>query len=142
MDWNTWQGFGQGTIPAGVTADDTKVVQQLAGGGLLLRPSRDICLQAGQSPSLVGNFTFQFQATVYNPSSTAVQPYIYVLAISSGFFETIKGSSRIIKGVLTEQDILSAPSIAPVTSDKSLGRLVGGMKKMGVSSGGMRQYRS
>ena len=130
MDWNTWQGFGQGVTPDEPSQADVDLVQQLAGGGLLLRPSRDIVLQAGQSPSLVGNFTFQFQASAYNPSSEDVQPYIYVIAISSGFFETIKGSSRIIKGVLTEQDILSAPSIAPVVSDKSLGRLVGeGMKK-------------
>lgn len=143
MDWNTWQGFGQGTITGAPTQEEVDLVQQLAGGGLLLRPSRDIVLQAGQSPSLVGNFTFQFQATAYNPSSTDVQPYIYVVAISSGFFETIKGSSRIIKGVLTEQDILSAPSIAPVVSDKSLGRLVGGMKakgKSGRATSGMSQY--
>ena len=48
---------------------------------------------------------------------------IYLLPISSGFFETIKGSSRIIKGVLTEQDILSAPMSAP---SPALERVVGG----------------
>ena len=43
---------------------------------------------------------------------------------SSGIkvFETIKGSSRIIKGVLTEQDILSAPPSAP---SAELERMVG-----------------
>lgn len=45
------------------------------------------------------------------PSNPLVN--IYVVPISSGFFETIKGSSRIIKGVLTEQDILGAPARAP-----------------------------
>jgi hypothetical protein len=131
LDWNSWQGYGIGGSVTGAAVGD-----QLVGGGLLLRPSRDIVLQAGQSPSLVGNFTFQFNAQVYNPSSSTVTPFIYVVAISSGFFETIKGSSRIIKGILTEQDILSAPSIAPVVSDKSLQRLVGeGHRRPAMHSG-------
>lgn len=60
---------------------------------------------------------------------------IYLLPISSGFFETIKGSSRIIKGVLTEQDILSAPMSAP---SPALERVVGGKMHttMPVHSGG------
>lgn len=127
MDWSEWRGTA--TSPAYTGAADSALCTTV-GGGLLLRPSRDIVLQAGQAPSLVGNFTFQFNATVFNPSSAAVAPYIYVVAISSGFFETIKGSSRIIKGVLTEQDILAAPSIAPVVSDSSLQRLVGEGKAM------------
>jgi len=134
MDYASWTALGTSTSTAlGSLTSGTPLV----GGGLLLRPSRDIVLQAGQAPSLVGNFTFQFNATVYNPSAAAVAPYIYVVAISSGFFETIKGSSRIIKGVLTEQDILSASAIAPVVSDSSLQRLVGSGKK----SSGMRDAR-
>lgn len=123
MDWSEWRGTATSTQFTGTATADALALT--CGGGLLLRPSRDIVLQAGQAPSLVGNFTFQFNATVFNQSESAVTPYIYVVAISSGFFETIKGSSRIIKGVLTEQDILSAPSVAPVVSDSSLQRLVG-----------------
>jgi len=53
--------------------------------------------------------------------------------ISSGFFETIKGSSRIIKGVLPEQDILSA---APHAPEPSLDRPVGAAKMpMGMGRG-------
>jgi hypothetical protein len=126
MDYASWTALGTSTAYNGSIGTSGA---PLVGGGLLLRPSRDIVLQAGQAPSLVGNFTFQFNATVYNPSSSAVAPFIYVVAISSGFFETIKGSSRIIKGVLTEQDILSASAIAPVVSDSSLQRLVGAGKK-------------
>ena len=55
---------------------------------------------------------------------------LYVVPISSGFFETIKGSSRIIKGVLTEQDILSSAAHAP---DADLQRMVG----MGEQRGNM-----
>jgi hypothetical protein len=84
------------------------------GGPLILRPGRDFALQAGQAPGLVGNFTLQFSLTVGNQFATDLQGLnLYVVPISSGFFETIKGSSRIIKGVLTEQDILGAPAQAP-----------------------------
>jgi hypothetical protein len=140
MDYASWTGLGTSTAYSGALATNGT---PLVGGGLLLRPSRDIVLQAGQAPSLVGNFTFQFNATVYNPSSATVAPYIYVVAISSGFFETIKGSSRIIKGVLTEQDILSASAIAPVVSDSSLQRLVGaGKKSSGMTKKGGKSAMS
>tara|TARA_R110000868_G_scaffold56100_4_gene173979 strand:+ start:5653 stop:7512 length:1860 start_codon:yes stop_codon:yes gene_type:complete len=86
-----------------------------AGGPLVLRPGRDFALQAGQAPGLVGNFTLQFSVNVGNqfPQSLIGGMNLYVVPISSGFFETIKGSSRIIKGVLTEQDILGAAPAAP-----------------------------
>jgi hypothetical protein len=130
MTWNQWSGLGFSAVGAAKTP--------LVGGPLVLRPSRDITLQTGQSCGLVGNFSIQFTATLQNPSNNTLVPQVYVLAISSGFFETIKGSSRIIKGVVTEQDILSAAPIAPVVSDSSLSRLVGsGMKSMG-DKGGMR----
>jgi len=47
-----------------------------------------------------------------------------VIAINSGYLETIKGSSRIIKGILTEQDILSAP-MGPGSSDAHMERRIG-----------------
>ena len=65
----------------------------------------------------------QFSLNVQNNTGYTGQVNIYLLPISSGFFETIKGSSRIIKGVLTEQDILSAPMSAP---SPALDRVVGG----------------
>lgn len=54
------------------------------------------------------------------------------MAVNSGFFETQSGSSRIVKGVLTEQEVISAPP-APVGSRADLERLVGGgfLSKLG-----------
>jgi hypothetical protein len=72
----------------------------------------------------VGNFTFQFNLTVKNTSSVAQTPQLYVITANSGFFESIRGSSRIIKGVLSEQDIISAP-LAPMGTRDQLHRLVG-----------------
>jgi hypothetical protein len=115
QDWQSWSGsaFRQGSL------------QPTVGGMLVLKPGRDIVLQAGQAPSLVGNFVLQFNVTLTNPTPNAITPQLYVITANSGFFETIKGSSRVVKGVLTEQDIISAP-VAPGGTHGSLRRAVGG----------------
>lgn len=112
MDFNEWAGEGRDAPSA-----TGSPYLSLVGGPLILRPGRDFALQAGQAPGLVGNFTLQFSLTVGNQFASTIQSggvNLYVVPISSGFFETIKGSSRIIKGVLTEQDILGSPAQAPV----------------------------
>lgn len=129
MDYNTWVGAAhseKGGRPATTVTNSLGAGRvPLVGSVLVLRPSQDITLQTGQAPSLVGNFTFQFQLTVKNTSASPLQPQLYVIAANSGFFESIRGSSRIIKGVLSEQDIISAP-LAPVSTHTALQRLVGG----------------
>lgn len=108
MTWDEWSGSAW--------ANGSKTA--LVGGPLVLRPGRDFALSTGQAPGLVGNFTLQFDLTVDNTVSkwgVANGDYagrgvsIYTVTANSGFFETIRGSSRILKGVVTEQDILSAP---------------------------------
>lgn len=125
MDWQQWSGVAQtssATNPPLSYGQYGKVAT--VGGMLVLKPGRDIALQAGQAPGLVGNFVLQFNATLTNYSSVAVQPQFVVVTANSGFFETIKGSSRIVKGVLTEQDIISAP-MAPGGTHGALRRAVG-----------------
>lgn len=152
MDWSQWVGYshlglgaGAFTAPAGGTPGVPGGCAALTGGFLVLKPSQDITLQTGQAPSLVGNFTFQFNLTVRNNTGAQVTPQLYVITANSGFFESIRGSSRIIKGVLSEQDIISAP-LAPMGTRSALHRWVGsGMKGMAtilgktpsLSSGGM-----
>jgi hypothetical protein len=112
MDFSQWSG--ESRVASSATGSP---YVSLAGGPLVLRPGRDFALQAGQAPGLVGNFTLQFNLTVGNQFASQIAAggvNLYVVPISSGFFETIKGSSRIIKGVLTEQDILGAPAQAQV----------------------------
>ena len=97
----------------------------LAGGPLVLRPGVDFPLQLGQASGLVGNFSLQVTLQVGNQFSQTISASgvnLYIVPINSGFFETVKGTSRIVRGVLTEQDILSAGVSAP--SD-ALDRLVG-----------------
>ena len=132
MDWSEWSGVGYlgngvGRVP-------------LVGGPLVLRPGRDFALSTGQAPGLVGNFTLQFDLTVNNSVLAYASPVsIYTIAANSGFFETIRGSSRIVKGVVTETDILAAP-VQEVP--QSLERMVGeGKHKSHVGrKSGMSSY--
>jgi hypothetical protein len=119
MDWNTWSGRGRVASGAGGRTVAT------TGGFLVLKPGVDLTLQEGQAPSLVGNFTLQFNLSVRNTYAFSVRPQIFIITANSGFFESIRGSSRIIKGVLSEQDIIAAP-LAPAGTLAGLARMVGG----------------
>ena len=140
MDFNSWSGLMSPSLnTVGTVIPFSSTSPVLAGrvpgvGGILvLKPSQDITLQTGQAPSLVGNFTFQFNIQVKNTLSQSITGYqMFVITANSGFFESIRGSSRIIKGVLSEQDIISAP-LAPQGTRDMLCRYVGGggiMKSM------------
>lgn len=140
MDWNQWSGLARSPAAIPVTTVGaltgtfpgyaSGAWRPLSGGFLVLKPSKDITLQSGQAPSLVGNFTLQFNLQVVNTYPFAVQPTLYVITANSGFFESIRGSSRIIKGVLSEQDIISAP-VASAQTHEGLKRLVGGKLSFG-----------
>jgi hypothetical protein len=119
MDWNTWSG--QARVASGTGGTSVPTV----GGFLVLKPGVDLTLQEGQAPSLVGNFTLQFNLSVRNTFPFSVRPQIFIITANSGFFESIRGSSRIIKGVLSEQDIIAAP-LAPAGTLSGLARMVGG----------------
>lgn len=62
--------------------------------------------------------------TLRNNSAIALTPEITLITINSGFFESMSGSSRIIKGVLSEADIINAPMAG--ASREDLRRMVGG----------------
>jgi len=140
MDWNSWVGEAHlgsalqvGSLGGASTGFGGGACGRvpLVGGLLVLKPSQDITLQTGQAPSLVGNFTFQFNLQVKNTTAGALSGVqLYVITANSGFFESIRGSSRIIKGVLSEQDIISAP-LAPQGTRDMLSRYVGGAGMFG-----------
>jgi hypothetical protein len=142
MTWDEWSGSAW--------ANGSKTA--LVGGPLVLRPGRDFALSSGQASGLVGNFTLQFDLTVDNTVAkwgvsdgdyAGKGVSIYTVTANSGFFETIRGSSRILKGVVNEQDILSAPMAEVKESSE---RMVGqGKAKTAYKSGGalgrMSNYR-
>jgi len=93
------------------------------GGFLVLKPGTDITLQSGQAPGLAGSFTLQFDLTVRNNTASVVNAYqIVVVSVNGGFFESQSGSSRVVKSVLSEADIISAP---PAGNVEGMRRLVG-----------------
>jgi hypothetical protein len=124
QSWEEWVGRGQkaGSNVAGGFALGGRV--GLTGGPLVLKMGQDITLQEGQAASLVGNFTLQLSLQVRNGYDITVAPQMVVITVNSGFLETIRGSSRVIKGVLSEQDIISAPMAAAGTRAE-MSRLVG-----------------
>lgn len=139
MDFNAWVGQAHsqransvGSTGTNGTGGASAGRLPTVGGFLVLKPSQDITLQTGQAPSLVGNFTFQFNLTIKNNTTTNYTNgvVLYVITANSGFFESIRGSSRIIKGVLSEQDIISAP-LAPQGTRDMLQRYVGGAGMFG-----------
>ncbi len=123
MDYNQWRGLA---YPGSQSASATGSRVQTVGGFLIIRPGQDFGLQSGQAPSLIGNFTLQFNCTAQKCSdaNNGKTPVLYVIAVNSGFFETLAGSSRIIKGVLSEADIISAEPVLEMTRD-GLKRIVG-----------------
>jgi hypothetical protein len=125
MDWNEWYGQSMKARGDGVLG---KI--QTVGGFMVLRPGKDFALQTGQAPGILGNYVLQMNLTVNNRSASSVIPALYVIAVNSGFFESQAGSSRIVKGLLSEADILSAPAAG---DDQSLNRMVGSgwMDKLG-----------
>lgn len=100
-------------------------LDQSVGGFLVIKPGKDYALQTGQAPGLVGNYTFQANVTLTNNSQSAVTPVVYVMTINSGLFESQKGTSRVVKGVLSESDIISAP-ISSYATRSAMERAVGG----------------
>ena len=142
MDFASWTGESRGSTgvdAAGLQAATSQI--SAVGGPLVLRPGRDFALSQGQAPGLVGNFTLQFDVAVGNQFKQAIAAggvSLYLVMVSSGFVETIKGSTRFVKGILTEQDILGATPIAAAAGQD---RLVGSAKKHhGVVGNKMHQY--
>lgn len=134
VDWDTWSGRAR--VPSGSVGGTVSTV----GGFLVLKPGVDLTLQSGQASSLVGNFTLQFNVRVRNTFAFPVNPQLFVITANSGFFESVRGSSRIIKGVLSEQDIIAAP-LAPAGTRSGLARIIGGKmmalaNRMGLASSG------
>lgn len=120
MEWNQWNGnaYSNGAYVA------------LVGGMIVIKPSKDIALSTGLAPSVSGNYVFQFNFSVLNTSGvplTGLQ--LTTMAVNSGYFESIAGSSRVLQSVLSQKDVIEADAKGSVTSS-DLTRYVGG----GVSS--------
>jgi hypothetical protein len=127
VDFNTWNGYA---YKNGLTAETALQTVQMVGAPLVLKPGRDITLQVGQASGLQGQFIFQFDFSAYNPTNATVTSFdLYVLTINSGFFESVKGSSRVQKNVISQSDIINADAKGAVTKP-DIDRMVGEGKRL------------
>lgn len=131
MDYNQWRGYAVSNNPN----NTANPYVGLTGGFLCLQMGRDVQLQTGLAPSVVGNFTLSFSADVYNPSKDALTDgfSLYVITANSGFFTTVRGSSKVEKGILSSKDVLEADNKGSLTKS-DLKRYVGGGFFSGLSN--------
>jgi hypothetical protein len=137
MDYHQWRGFTQAaansyaySTPSGTPGGSYAMTNatQLSGGPILLRMGHDISLQPGLAPGCLGNFSFQVTATIdnthgyFNYINNCV---ITIIAINSGFFETVRGQSMIRKTILDGADVQAATPEAGL-SKTHLNRMIGG----------------
>ena len=156
MTWSQWRGWAQTatsrrSIPAkDCTGAGGKAYPILpfrpagrvatCGGPLVLRPGKDITLEAGQASGMsAGQWTVQFQLTVdvsaLSTDQTTALSYangcsIIVLAVNGGFFCTKAGSSRVVIGPVPAGSVANAPhDRMPEDSMATGDRLIGGTSK-------------
>jgi hypothetical protein len=126
MDYNTWNGRVYTTNPtAGYTTPASGQTQSV-GGFLVLKPGIDFQLASGSAPGVVGQYVLSVQANVFNPDQVnpVANPLLYIMTINSGVFTTQSGSSRIVRGLLSESDVVSAP-MSPLVSSAHMERYIG-----------------
>jgi hypothetical protein len=133
MDWQQWRGFTQAQYPSAVypstssSATSLSPFTQTSGGPILLRFGQDITLQQGLAPGCLGNYSFQITVTVDNSKGFYTylgNTIITIVAINSGFFETMRGQSAIRKTILQMSDVAAATPDSGV-SKTHLNRMVG-----------------
>jgi hypothetical protein len=137
MDWHQWRGYTQAAYPslasvgaatAGVALKYRQTgVTQLSGGPIILRMGIDITLSPGLAPGCLGNYSFQ--ATLFAGNPYGFYDYlsnatIYLIAINTGFFETVRGQSAIRKTILNSADVEAASPETGMTKT-DLHRMVG-----------------
>lgn len=127
MTYEEWTGIAKastGNVAVPATQKDGSV--PMCGGFLVLRPGIDFVLDPGQAPGMVGNFVIQAGVHLFNQFTSDYDGDIRlcIMAINSGFFATVYGTSAIMRGVLSASDV-AAKSSAPPISDSSLTRLIG-----------------
>jgi hypothetical protein len=111
---------------------------QLTGGPLLLRMGQDVSLSPGLAPGTLGNFSIQLNLRLDNSQGffNAYSSYnLTIIAVNSGYFETVRGQSAVRKTILNMADVESASVSSGVTTSQ-LRRLVGGMRGHSLSAHG------
>jgi hypothetical protein len=108
---------------------------QLTGGPLMMRMGQDIALSPGLAPGSLGNFSVQINLTLDNSQHffDAYSSYqMVIIAVTSGYLETVRGQSAVRRTILNMADVESA-TVASGVSTVEMRRLVGGARGHGLS---------
>jgi hypothetical protein len=156
MDWSQFRGYAAGAANSysRVTRQSTtgetvlyksQPVTQLSGAPLVLRMGHDITLSPGLAPGCLGNYSIQANILIdntYGFFDYVESCTITLIAINTGFFETVRGQSAIRKTVLNSADVEAAIPEAGM-SRTQLTRMIGhGMRSLGHSAGAATYGRS
>lgn len=150
MDWSQFRGYAAGAVnsysrvqaqgTAGPIKYKPQAVTQLSGAPLVLRMGHDITLSPGLAPGCLGNYSIQANITVDNQFKFfdyITSCTVTLIAINTGFFETVRGQSAIRKTVLNSADVEAAipeSGMSRTALTRMIGR--GGMRDIGGSAAG------
>ena len=149
MDWSQFRGYAAGAVNSysrvqaqqsvGPIKYKPQAVTQLSGAPLVLRMGHDITLSPGLAPGCLGNYSIQANITIDNQFKFfdyVTSCTVTLIAINTGFFETVRGQSAIRKTVLNSADVEAAIPESGM-SRTALTRMIGrGMRDMGGSAAG------
>jgi len=139
---NLWSAASGSYNVAGQNKFVPRATTQLTGGPLMLRMGQDVSLSPGLAPGTLGNFSIQLNMTLDNSQHffDAYSSYqLTIIAVNSGYFETVRGQSAVRKTILNMADVESA-SVATGVTTSQLRRLVGGARGSTLSNMGMHLY--
>ena len=150
MDWSQFRGYAAGAVNSysrvqaqaavGPINYKPQSVTQLSGAPLVLRMGHDITLSPGLAPGCLGNYSIQANITIDNQFKFfdyVTSCTITLIAINTGFFETVRGQSAIRKTVLNSADVEAAipeSGMSRTALTRMIGR--GGMRDIGGSAAG------
>jgi len=131
----TWAQFcgrvNQFTTKTGGSTGNGGLGFQATTGSIFVVSPTDLSLPSYLAPGCIGSFNFQVKLGVtqyVTDSATNITPEIVVLAVNSGIFSTVAGSSQIFTGILTKsmvEDAKSMQMVNPVLSAE-YNRVLGG----------------
>ena len=128
QSWYEFYGYAQSYVNNLTNLAGANSTLIPTGGSLLiLNPARDLSIPAYLSSGSIGQYNFTIDLNVVNNGSADISPEIVIIAVNSGIFTTIAGSSSIYTGILTKQMVLDLQDSSNDTvSSGQYQRLVGG----------------
>jgi hypothetical protein len=131
----TWAQFSgrvnQAITKTGGSTGNAGLGTQATTGSIFVVSPTDLSLPSYLAPGCIGSFNFQIKLGVtqyVTASNVNITPEIVILAVNSGIFSTVAGSSMILTGILTKslvEDAKSMQMVNPVLSAE-YNRVLGG----------------